>query len=260
MLNFSLGCDPEIFVTDGIMARSVIGKVGGTKQCPMPLPIGEGFAVQEDNVALEFNIPPAFSKAEFISHLNKATDFLENTVCKHFGWKFDKRSAISYAMEELDDPRAFVFGCDPDYDAWTGKVNPRPMAADKTLRSAGGHVHIGCKSLKGLSSRKVIKACDLFLGVPSVLMDKGEARKQLYGKAGAYRDKSFGVEYRTLSNFWIFDSKLVEWVYNSTERALEAALAKMPLDQERDNILNAINNNCKKTASMLVDKYNLEVV
>jgi len=260
MIQFSLGCDPEIFVTDGLMARSVIGKVGGTKHNPMPLPIGEGFCVQEDNVAMEFNIPPAFSKAEFISHLNKATDFLENTVCKHFDWKFDKRSAISFAVEELDDPRAFVFGCEPDFNAWTGRVNPRPTAADKTLRSAGGHVHIGCKNLKGLSSRKVVKACDLFLGVPSVLMDKGEARKQLYGKAGAYRDKSFGVEYRTLSNFWIFDSKLVEWVYNSTERALEAALAKMPIDLERDNILNAINNNCKKTAEMLVDKYNLEMV
>lgn len=257
-IQFSIGCDPEVFVGNDI-PRSVIGKVGGTKEMPMPLPIGDGFCVQEDNVAMEFNIPPSNSKAEFVSNIVKATDFLENVIAAGNGWKFDKRSAISFAMEELSDPRAFVFGCDPDYNAWTGRVNPRPVAEDKALRSAGGHVHIGCKHL-GVNARRVVRACDLFLGVPSVLMDDGELRKQLYGKAGAFREKSFGVEYRTLSNFWIFDPKLVEWVYSSTERALEAALAKMPVEQERDNILQAINNNDKKIAEMLVDKYNLEVV
>lgn len=258
MINFSIGCDPEVFVGDTI-PRSVIGKVGGTKEFPMPLPIGEGFCVQEDNVAMEFNIPPSYSKQEFVSNIVKATDFLENNIAAANGWRFDKRSAIQFAMEELDDPRAFVFGCDPDYNAWTGRINPRPHSDDRTLRSAGGHVHIGWDSIK-LNKRRLIRACDLFLGVPSVLMDNGELRKQLYGKAGAFRDKSFGVEYRTLSNFWIFDPKLVEWVYSSTERALEAALAKMPVEQERDNILQAINNNDKAVAEMLVDKYNLEVV
>ena len=257
-IQFSIGCDPEVFVGNNI-PRSVIGKVGGTKEYPMPLPIGEGFCVQEDNVAMEFNVPPSNSKEEFVSNIVKATDFLENVIAAANGWKFDKRSAISFAMEELDDPRAFIFGCDPDYNAWTGRVNPRPVAEDKALRSAGGHVHIGCKHLR-VNARRVVRACDLFLGVPSVLMDDGELRKQLYGKAGAFREKSFGVEYRTLSNFWIFDPKLVEWVYSSTERALEAALAKMPVEQERDNILQAINNNDKKIAEMLVDKYNLEVV
>jgi Phage phiEco32-like COOH.NH2 ligase-type 2 len=258
-MQFSIGCDPEILVTDGIIPRSVIGKVGGTKEAPMPLPLGDGFAVQEDNVALEFNIPPSHSKAEFVSNLVKATGFLEAQICAPYGWTFDKRSAISFAMEELDDPRAFVFGCDPDYNAWTGRVNPRPHSDDRALRSAGGHVHIGCKSL-GVKPREVIRACDLYLGVPSVLMDNGELRKQLYGKAGAYRVKPFGVEYRTLSNFWIFDEKLVGWVYDNTERALVAALEKTPIIQDRDLILQAINLNDKAAAKLLVDKYQLEVV
>ena len=103
MLQFSIGCDPEVFVGDTI-PRSVIGKVGGSKENPMPLPIGEGFCVQEDNVAMEFNIPPSKNKEEFVSNIVKATDFLENVVAAQHGWKFDKRSAISFAMEELDDP------------------------------------------------------------------------------------------------------------------------------------------------------------
>ena len=257
-MQFSIGADPELFVGDQI-PRSVIGKVGGTKDFPMPLPLGEGFAVQEDNVALEFNIPPSYSKADFISNLVKATGFLEQHICAPFGWSFDKRSAISFAMEELDDPRAFVFGCDPDFNAWTGRINPRPNSEDRALRSAGGHVHIGCKHLD-VKPRAVVRACDLYLGVPSVLMDNGELRKQLYGKAGAYRVKPFGVEYRTLSNFWIFDEKLVGWVYDNTERALVAALEKKPIIQDRELILQAINNNDKEAAKQLVDKYDLEVV
>jgi len=58
---------------------------------------------------------------------------------------------------------------------------------------------------------------DLYLGVPSVLMDKGELRKQLYGKAGAYRMKPYGVEYRTLSNFWIFSDTTIGWVWDNTD-------------------------------------------
>ncbi len=256
---FSIGCDPEIFCTDGTLPRSVIGKIGGTKEAPLPLPIGEGFCVQEDNVALEFNIPASRSKAEFVENLLKATSYLEEGVSSMYGWKFDKRSAIQFAMEELDDPRALVFGCDPDFNAWTGHVNPRPNAKDKTLRSAGGHVHIGYDT-SICTPAQLVRYCDLFMGVPSTLMDKGELRKKLYGKAGAHRVKSFGVEYRVLSNFWIFDKKLVEWVHNSVSRALEAALAGMPVEEERDNILTAINKNNKEVAGMLVDKYGLEVV
>jgi Phage phiEco32-like COOH.NH2 ligase-type 2 len=256
--NFSIGCDPELFVADTI-PRSVIGKVGGTKARPLPLPIGEGFAVQEDNVALEFNIPPSHSKAEFVSNLVKATRYLEQQICAPYGWKFDKRSAISFAMEELEDERAFIFGCEPDFNAWTGRVNPRPMAEDIALRSAGGHVHIGCSHLD-VKPRGVVRACDLYLGVPSVLMDEGELRKQLYGKAGAYRKKEFGVEYRTLSNFWVFSEQLIGWVYDNTERALAAALDEKPIIKDRDLILQAINKNDKAAAKLLVDKYNLEVV
>ena len=35
------------------------------------------------------------------------------------------------------------------------------------------------------------------------------------------RIKEYGVEYRTLSNFWIFSEKTIEWVYEQTRKALE---------------------------------------
>jgi len=125
------------------------------------------------------------------------------------------------------------------------------------MRSAGGHVHIETS----LNKRHVIQACDLFLGVPSVLMDDGEMRKQLYGKAGCFRPKPYGVEYRTLSNFWIFKKKYIEWVWRNTGRALKFIETMDPKEMMflGNEIRQAINKNDKNLATNLVNVYNLEV-
>jgi hypothetical protein len=87
-------------------------------------------------------------------------------------------------------------------------------------------------------------------------MDKGDLRKQLYGKAGAFRPKPYGAEYRVLSNFWVFDTKLTGWVYDQLPRILLHGAD--PLDGK--TIQACINNNDAKLAAKLVDKYNLEVL
>lgn len=256
-MKFGIGADPEIFVGDNNGVRSIIDKIGGTKEYPLPLPIGEGFAVQEDNVALEFNVPVSHSKRAFIRNITKATRFLEQAMIDRHGLHFVKQSAVSFPMEELSDPRSFIFGCDPDFNAWTLAPNPRPTAEDKTLRSCGGHIHVGCLDVDPVLG---VRACDLFLGVPSTLMDTGEKRKQLYGKRGAYRKKPYGFEYRVLSNFWVFDPKLIGWAYDNTKRALESVTAGLSVSDEDEAILDAIDNNNKKAAEYLVKKYDLQVV
>lgn len=261
-MKLMLGCDPEVFLADiNGQLKSSIDKIGGSKQFPMPLPdLGPGYAVQEDNVALEFNIPPAQSKAAFIESISKTMAFLNTQVHEAYGYMLIKSSAASFPAEELRDPRALEFGCDPDYNAWTMEKNPRPKATDKALRSCGGHVHVGYDKSQ-INADRIIRNMDLFLGVPSVLMDEGELRKQLYGKAGAYREKEYGVEYRTLSNWWIFDESLIAWVWDNTHRAVEAAVAQsVLLEQDHKLVQDCINNNDKVLAEVLVDKYKLEVV
>ena len=259
MINFAIGADPEIFVGDSSgNPKSIIGKIGGSKWSPRPLPIGDGFCVQEDNVALEFNIPASRSKAEFVSNICLATGFLEKEVIDRYNLKFLHTSAISFPQEEMYDPAAFEFGCDPDYNAWTKAENPRPSATDPLLRSCGGHVHIGCKNLDVI---QIVKGCDLFLGVPSVLMDKdGGARRVLYGKRGAFRKKPYGVEYRTLSNFWVFNPDTISWVYDGVSRVLDAVSNKFEFDAEQEAIQEAIDNNNSEVALQLVNKYNITMV
>lgn len=260
-MQIKLGCDPEAFLMDAQgYLKSSVGLIGGSKMYPLPLPLGDGYAVQEDNVALEFNIPPASNRSEFVDSISKTLAFLTKVVDENYGLRINQQSAASFSAFELDSPGAQLFGCDPDYNAWTDKVNPRPNAADKSLRSCGGHVHIGYDITKA-GARSVIKMMDLFLGVPSVLMDTGELRKQLYGSAGAYREKSYGVEYRTLSNFWIFKERLIEYVWDNTNKAVAAAESQLTLsDEDTQNIVTAINQNDKGLASMLIKKFNLEVI
>lgn len=254
------GADPEVFLTN-LRGEFVsgIGKIGGSKLSPLPLPIGPGYAVQEDNVAMEFNIPPASNAAEFVDSIQKSLDFLGTVVAGPQGMLISRSSAVCFPNSELLSPAAQEFGCDPDYNAYTGDRNPRPKATDATLRSCGGHVHVGYDK-SAAEIRSVMKLMDLHLGIPSVLMDHGQLRKKLYGKAGAYRDKDYGGEYRTLSNFWIFDERLITWVWNNTERAVDAAVEQLSIGDDEARVVQAINENNKELAQQLVDKYALEVV
>jgi hypothetical protein len=262
MLNFKLGADPELFMADRFGAlKASCGKIGGSKEAPMPMGLGEGFMIQEDNVAVEFNIPPASSAEELRNNMRRALKEIASGVKTMYDYEIVNLSAASFPEEELASPAAQVFGCDPDFDAWTMKKNPRPTAVDKNLRSCGGHIHVGLEDPKIVSPIALVRAMDLFLGVPSVIMDKGELRKRLYGKRGAHRVKPYGVEYRTLSNFWIFDDRLIDWAFNNTKRALAAVVARsVDIDSEEEPIGIAINENSHEMAKYLVNKYNLEVV
>jgi hypothetical protein len=188
-------------------------------------------------------------------------DHLSLEIAKQ-GLHFSRESAISFPEQELWHPNALEFGCDPDFNAWRdGDRNPRPKAADPKLRSCGGHIHIGHDFTEKQGVHQFIKHMDLFLGVPSTLMDEGELRKQLYGKWGAFRYKPYGCEYRVLSNYWTLNPKLIGWVWDATTQAMDAwQNNKIDVDSERDYIFEAINKNNKEVASMLVDKYNLLTV
>lgn len=261
MKNLTLGCDPEFFLEDVYgKLKSSIGLIGGSKAYPQPLPLGDGFAVQEDNVAVEFNIPPAKNAGEYVRNIRQALGFIDTQIISGMGLRVNKQSAALFPLPELNNPAALEFGCEPDYNAWTSSVNPRPKAGDPTLRSCGGHVHIGFDQ-KETNVEAVVRMMDLHCGVPSVLMDHGSLRKELYGKAGAYRRTPFGGEYRSLSNFWIFDDRLITWVWNNTERAVSAAVEQLELTpDDQAAIVNCINNNDKDQAEMLISKFALEVV
>ena len=248
-----LGTDPEVFLQDqnGKLV-SAIGLINRGKWDPLQIPDMEvGFTLQEDNVSLEYGVPPAASAEEFRHHIRAVMERSKDWLP---GLTFSKLSCAIFPEDQMEHPAAHVFGCEPDYCAWTGQINTKPEPPHKFMRSAGGHIHVETQK----DPWRVVKAMDLFLGVPSVLMDSGEERKKLYGTAGACRIKSYGPEYRTLSNFWIFEDKLIDWVWRNTARTLDNL--ELPFEDHAEAIQHCINTNDKGMASAMVKMFNLEVV
>jgi len=241
-MEFKIGADPELFIKNKYGSyKSAVGLVGGSKMCPLPID-NEGHAIQEDNVSVEFNIPPASSYEAFRASIHKVLAHIRSILPEY---EIDKASAVSFPKEELNTPQAQEFGCEPDYDAWRKCVNHKPQADDDCLRSAGGHVHVG-SDVAVNNPIAVIRAMDLFLGVPSIKLDNGTLRRNLYGKAGAFRQKKYGVEYRTLSNFWIFDDALIKWAFDGTQRALEFVEGGSVIKPEHEFVI----QRCINTSNM----------
>lgn len=254
-----LGADPEVLLVDGAGKHiSSIGLINADKWNPMQIEgMPVGFTLQEDNVTLEYGIPPAASAEEFFLHINsvmeKSKDWLK-------GLSFSKLSCVIYDKDQMKHPMAHVFGCEPDWCAWTDEENKKPVPPHEFMRSAGGHIHVETKK----NPQAVVKAMDLFLSVPATVMDNGEDRKKLYGSWGAYRPKPYGLEYRSLSNFWIAPGESVErrkqlctWAFEQTQRAVESNLNLDPIAEYLDI---AINKGDKDMAWSLIDEYKLAVV
>lgn len=218
MVEITLGADPEVFFELDGKPSSAIGLIGGSKSHPRAA--GGGFFILEDNVAAEYNVPPASNPDDFANNIVKGLSICEQYAkANHRG--ISLKASASFDPKELDRPEALEFGCEPDFDAWARCINDKPSAADSTFRTAGGHVHVG--GVTDINPTNLIRCMDLFLGVPSVVLDPDKERRKLYGKAGAFRLKEYGVEYRTLSNFWIFSSEMRFWVWNATLKAIEFA-------------------------------------
>ncbi len=149
-------------------------------------------------------------------------------------------------------------GCDPDFNAWTSESNPKPdeMAS---IRTGAGHIHIGWTKDADITDdghiemcESLMKQCDFFLGLPSLLFDPFKSRRQQYGRAGAYRPKPYGAEYRVLSNFWVDDVKLRSWVYRSTINAVNALTDGIRFWNLYGDIQDVINNSDEKEATRII--------
>jgi len=254
-----IGTDPEFFVSsEGKIITSQEAGVDGTKE--EPFNIGDNILVQRDNVALELSLDPAKNSNEFAESIFAAMKRVEekygiNLVC-----------TPSHVFEEKDImfPEAYEFGCDPDFCAYTDDVNECPYTTDG-LRSAGGHVHVGYTPEPDSEFNVTLaKAMDLNLALPMILFDKDKMRRKLYGKAGAFRHKPYGMEYRTLSNKWLESKEAMKWVFDNTHRAFTLA-AEIHGTSKADEIdfsfiADAINNSNEEIAKELIEEYNVPVL
>jgi len=253
----TIGADPEVFLVNAVTGEfiSSVGLIGGSKHHPMPIN-EEGDAVQEDNVTVEFNTPPCTSAAAFIEHINKNKEWIRQRAAE-LQLEMKIVPSANFSDEQLASHEAQTFGCEPDFNAWkNGHANPRPRADNQNLRSCGGHIHIGLK--EGDDLLMVVKSMDLFVGCMMLDFDTDEDRRKLYGKAGAFRPKKYGVEYRTASNKWIETDELIQWAWEQTDKALAFARSGASFTEEQgQKIQDCINNSDLQLLAELKQEFGL---
>lgn len=238
----------------------VIGKLNGTKISPHP--IGEDCFYQVDCTAAEMNIPPVTSLEDWNYYIdyciNKTNDALGLS-----GLKLQIASSMHYSPKELEHPDACRFGCDPSYDAYTGKVYETHVRNAGNMRSFGFHQHVGFYIQDGerfniKEVRRFIQLCDIYLGLPSLVLDEDTERRKIYGRGGDYRIKRKGesgklliIEYRTLGSNMLYHR---DFVFNQLNKVVEAYNNG---EQGDPMIKEIINSNEKQAAEyFLNNKYN----
>lgn len=248
----TVGGDPELFLYNAKaqVVAPVIGLVGGTKGAPIPLKHG---AVQEDNVMLELNIIPSATAHDFVLNTTLLLREVE-ALLRPKGYTLHVASAAKFTPHDLRSRQAKTFGCSPDYNAYTKGVNPRVKLPDPLMRYAGGHLHVGLTG--GMSDElriNVVKWLDFCIGLLLPELDSSGERTLVYGKAGNYRPTSYGVEYRTPSNFWLTSTTLTKQMFNLTHAAVQRALTHEFTFEVCDPelMVHAINTNDRKLAKYL---------
>jgi Phage phiEco32-like COOH.NH2 ligase-type 2 len=238
-----IGADPEVFVQNAEgLAVPICGYIGGTKEAPIILSkeikaqwgetrydkgcVGD-YAVQEDNVMLEFNIPAFSNYSGFVAGIDRSIRYIQDALLtpKNLTFRFGN-SIQTFDQEVLDkSPQSKTVGCLPDLDAYAegGKLERKPFTSTDlgTMRFCGGHIHVQYNKNNvppPVFARFMDLVCLQYLN-----WDKQKQRRKFYGQPGIFRDKPYGIEYRTLSNFWLKTDFRQERLMNLADSILRLA-------------------------------------
>lgn len=267
MTTFLLGADPEFFVRKGGKPFSAHGLIEGTKSSPVKTEVG---AAQVDGMALEFNIDPVRSDdfERFNFEIVKTLDDIRKMAKERdpsLTFAYEPIMEFDEAFFDAQPDAAKELGCDPDFNAYTLKMNPRPDG-DRLFRTGAGHVHIGWGADIPVDNEEHMEICASFIkmldatvGMYMTYIDRDPRRRELYGAAGAFRPKPYGVEYRTPSNVWIKNRdrrKVMHFLINQALQYMQAGhnvSAVTGITEE--TVRNIINTGDFNAAQYHVDRY-----
>ena len=298
MKTIVFGCDPELFIkrngqiigAERLIPREGIEYIPGTfgRDGNHTSKSNKNGKIVLDGVQLELNprantcranlgneIRALFMKLnDFINPINQ---FIEASELKGGKFELSFDQVVKIRKKELNSlsESSRTFGCMPSYNVYQpmgeriSKINVDP--AKYLYRGGGGHIHLGhCDDNSIKQALKnydiMVPVLDIIVGNTCVMLDKNplnKERRKNYGRAGEYRMPEYGVEYRTLSNFWLKDYQLmslvtglsrlaVNIVANSNEKR-DFAKELMALVDQKD-IVKAINNNDATLAKKNFDK------
>lgn len=246
------GTDPEGFFEKG-------GQIIGSEKLIPPRGINNySGRVVRDGVQFELN--PISSPS--VSRLGRNISGLFGTLQR----KLDQNKGVSICFDGLVEvsekelnslsPATRILGCNPSFNAY----EDRPITVDPVLyrkRSSGGHIHTGSNDPNFRKERRqAIYVYDIVVGNACVLLDRdpgAKERRENYGRAGEFRLPDHGLEYRTISNFWLRDYTLMSFAFGMAHIAYEIGFQSFNGNQQLwndlaakvkiENIVKAIDTN-----------------
>lgn len=196
----TIGSDPEVFIVDKTNEVVPAFRIAPPQPKDAKKLPSRSYDPYNDGFGLEF-------QTEAATCINYLTDDI------HCGlWRAHKLALRENGYINLSDAMTISdisqysaadvrLGCTPSLNAWgePPAVPQDPYAMD--FRTIGMHVHLGFLSGKKPAAA-VVKNLDLLMGplLTSLLAGLEDPRRRtVYGRAGEYRAKSYGLEWRTPS-------------------------------------------------------------
>lgn len=222
----TLGCDPEVFLQDKgqlLPAFEVLPKKGVSH-------------IFWDGFQAEFATKPSFSVVDLEVEVRAGLSDMLSVVRA-------KRPTADFLAQDLVEINDALFdtlgmeyvqlGCDPSLNVYglAGQIPSDPYALP--YRFAGGHIHFGHPKIRAAADRSaycanLIADLDRTVGIWSVgaagPYERTKQRRLYYGLAGEFRIPEHGVEWRTLSNFWLAAPGIFNLTFEIAKRFFNASM------------------------------------
>lgn len=259
----TIGTDVEFSIYDTMTGKPIPAREDwfptGRKAAAEPFyttSSGRLYLVERDVVNLEFTHDKPYTLNEGSVMYQDLFEVITDADAKlsNYGYSLSTASFTEHSLAILKSRENKIMkymerGCQPDFNAWmNGEEN---TINDEVRRSAmfgsGFHIHIGgIEDLPLHDKLNIVKLLDWYVGVYSLEVDSDRKRRVLtgYGKAGSFRFKPYGLEYRVLGTGFI-TNKSLPILFNKIKEALTSydnptVLERLSLNEHF--IREAVNN------------------
>jgi len=229
----TMGGDPEFFIADAQGKIINADRFLPSKHEPLEIEdVSDGRRNKVFFDGIQAEIAPHYSHCRelLIDNIFKCISKVATLIPSDFKFVMRPSARIRKSIIESADPEARIFGCEPDFNAYTCGINTVEMDASRhPFRYAGGHMHFGAPSAYTPEDSieyqlakterghlRLIKFMDMLISLPTIAFDQDKdarRRRTKYGKAGCFRPTPYGIEYRSQSCWWMKSPVTASLVY-----------------------------------------------